>query len=72
VRVRPTWFEVIRDGHVWTVRSRSVDLGRFDTQMEAFGVAIFEARKLKQKGRPAQVRVLRNQQQYDRVYLNVP
>ena len=72
MRVRPTWFEVIRDGNVWTVRSRSVDLGRFDTQMEAFGVAVSEARKLKQKGRPAQVRVLRNQQQYDRVYLNVP
>ncbi len=62
----------IRDGNVWTVRSHSVDLGRFDTQMEAFGVAVSEARKLKQKGRPAQVRVLRSQQQYDRVYLNVP
>ncbi|HWK94904.1 MAG TPA: hypothetical protein VNR39_05740 [Pseudolabrys sp.] len=70
--MRATWFEVVREGNAWVVRSQSVEYGRFWTEMEAFHVAVAQARALKSKGRRAQVRVVRDPQQANRVYLDVP
>ena len=53
------WFDVVKEGDRWVVRSQSAEYGRFDSQMDAFGLAVLEARKVKQSGRTAQVRVLR-------------
>jgi hypothetical protein len=53
-----TWFDVVPDGRFWVVRCRSIEHGRFPSQMAAFNAAVAEARKMKEEGRVAHVRVL--------------
>lgn len=57
----PAWFYVVPDGRQWVVRSQAEEYGRFPSQMEAFGRAVLEARKVKAQGRSAQVSVLRDE-----------
>ena len=54
-----TYFEVIPDGVHWVVRCQSAEYGRFRTQAQAFNAAVAEARKVKDAGRMAHVRVVR-------------
>jgi hypothetical protein len=67
----PAWFDVVREGSVWVVRSQSAECGRFRTQMEAFGMAVLEARKVKESGHSAQVRVVRNEGQPGTMFLSM-
>ena len=55
----PTWFDIVLDGKAWVVRCENAECGRYLTQAQAFSAAVNEARRLKDAGRPAQVRVLR-------------
>ena len=54
------WFDIIPDGHSWIVRREAQYFGRYFSQVEAFNVAVAEARRLKGEGRRAQVRILRD------------
>jgi hypothetical protein len=54
------WFDIIPDGHAWIVRCEAQYVGRYRSQIEAFNVAVAEARKLKSAGQDAQVRILRD------------
>ena len=55
-----TWFDVAQDGHVWVVRCQAVEYGRYLTQISAFNAAVAAARKIKEAGRSAHVRVTRD------------
>ena len=54
-----TCFDIIPDGSSWVVRCRSAEYGRYRTQIQAFNAAVAEARKVKEAGRMAHVRVVR-------------
>lgn len=54
-----TCFDIVPDGLFWVVRCQSAEYGRYRTQIQAFNAAVAEARKIKQAGRLAHVRVVR-------------
>ncbi len=54
-----TCFDIVADGSCWVVRCHSAEYGRYRTQIAAFNAAVTEARKIKDAGRPAHVRVVR-------------
>ena len=54
-----TSFDIVPDGAFWVVRCQSAEYGRYRTQIQAFNAAVAEARKIKEAGRLAHVRVVR-------------
>lgn len=57
----PVCFDIMPDDGRWVVRCQSAEYGRYQTQAQAFNAAVIEARKVKQSGRLAHVRVVRNE-----------
>jgi hypothetical protein len=55
-----TYLEVIPDGVHWVVRCHSAEYGRFRTQVQALNTAVAEARRIREAGRMARVRVVRD------------
>jgi hypothetical protein len=55
-----TCFDIVADGPCWVVRCQAAEYGRYRTQIAAFNAAVAEARKIKEAGRLAHVRVLRD------------
>jgi hypothetical protein len=54
-----TCFDIVPDGLFWVVRCQAAEYGRYRTQIQAFNAAVAEARKIKEAGRLAHVRVVR-------------
>jgi hypothetical protein len=54
-----TCFDIVPDGTSWVVRCQSAEYGRYRTQIQAFNAAVAQARKIKEAGRQANVRVVR-------------
>lgn len=55
-----TYFDIVPADGKWVVRCQAAEYGRFASQMQAFNAAVTVARRIKQGGRPVQIRVLRD------------
>jgi hypothetical protein len=56
--MRQTWYDIVPQQTGWAIRTGETTKGKYATRDEAFAAAVTQARKMRDKGEFAQVRIL--------------